>query len=97
MEAELRERNPELRAPAARTAADRDVPHRVPPVVVVAVVEPVRVLLDAGRIDGELERAALSWNESIITLIQSDGEDSSRRVRMPTSLAGSGSMRRTAT
>ena len=34
-----------------------------------------------------------SWNESTITLIQSDGDPSSRRVRMPTIRCGSGSKR----
>ena len=54
--AKLRKRNPELGAPAALAARHRDVPHRIPALIVVRVVEPVAVLLDACRIDGELER-----------------------------------------
>ena len=34
----------------------------------------------------------LSWNESIITRTQSDGDPSSRRVLWPTIFAGSGSI-----
>ena len=58
MKSELREGDAEFSAPAARTTAHCDVPHRVPPVVFVAVVEPIRVLFDAGGIDGEFEGAS---------------------------------------
>src|SRR5262249_52084923 len=57
-EPELRERDVELGLPALRVAADHDVPHRVPAVVRAVVVEPVRVLLHAGRVDRELVRGA---------------------------------------
>ena len=54
VEAQLRERDPELGAPAVRVAAHLDVPHRVPAVVARAVVEVVPVPLHANRVDREL-------------------------------------------
>ena len=56
-------------------ARDADVPHGVPAVVVVGVVEPVAILLDAGRVDGELVRGA-----AIVKRIDEDAEPVARRV-----------------
>jgi hypothetical protein len=56
-EAQLRERHAEFGAPSTLVAADGDVPDRIPPLIVVTVVEPVGVRFDASRIDGELIRA----------------------------------------
>ena len=58
IEAQLREGDAELRAPAVLVARDGDVPHGVPAAVVVPVVGPGAVLLHARGIDAELERRA---------------------------------------
>src|SRR3989441_2374540 len=55
---QLRERDPDLRRPAERVEAGRDVPHGVPGEVLVAVIVDLRVELHPGRIDAELEAGA---------------------------------------
>ena len=56
VEAQLGERDSELSGPALAVARHADVPHRVPAVVEVVVVEPVAVHLHARRVHGELVR-----------------------------------------
>ncbi len=59
VEPQLRERNLELGAPAVVVALDLHVPHRVPAVVALTVVEVVAIRLDANGIDAELIRRPL--------------------------------------
>ena len=58
VEAELREGNLELRAPATRVNRRAHVPDGVPARILLDVVEPVLVDLDAGRVDREFERGS---------------------------------------
>ncbi len=58
-ESQLRKRNAELRAPAILVASRHDLPDGVPTVVVVRIVEPVGILLDANRVHAELIRRPL--------------------------------------
>src|SRR5262249_33428064 len=52
--AHLRERNSKLRGPAERIDSRRDVPHRVPRAVLVAVVVDRLIDLHSGRVHSEL-------------------------------------------
>jgi hypothetical protein len=54
----LRKRNAELGAPSPIGARHGYVPHSVPPRIVVRIVVPVAVQLDARGIDRELVRGA---------------------------------------
>src|SRR5712692_7691641 len=54
----LRQRDPELRRPAEGVDARRDIPHRVPREVLVAVVVDLRIQLHPRRIDHEFEAGA---------------------------------------
>ena len=54
VEAQLRERNPELRRPAFRVPRHLHVPHRVPAVVAGPVVVVIAIALDADRVHREL-------------------------------------------
>ena len=74
-EAQLRERDVELGAPALGVARDLHVPHRVPAVVVGAVVEVVAVGLDAGGVDAELVGGA-----AVVVRVDGDLEPVGRRA-----------------
>ncbi len=76
--AQLRERDAELGAPAIRALGDDHVPDRVPPLILVAVVEVVLVLLHAGRIHRELVGGSL-----VVVRIDDDGDPVRRRLCVP--------------
>jgi hypothetical protein len=65
----------ELRQPAVPVAGDVHVPHRVPAVVAIGVVEPVAILLDAGRVDRELVGGA-----AIVIRVDEDAEPVARGI-----------------
>jgi hypothetical protein len=75
LEAKLRERDSELRAPALRVTLHRHLPDGVPTGVVVRVGEPVAVLLHAGRVHRELVGGA-----PVLVGVDQDADPVGRRV-----------------
>ena len=73
-EPQLRKRHAVLSLPPLRRAHDPDVPYRVPAPIAVGIVEPVRIDLDAGRVDAELIGRAI-----VVKGIDEDGNPIGRR------------------